>query len=94
MCVSEKGEKIMRVSGEFVLASVTKEPGFKDPTKMSNVVLFISGRDTLNFFVDDAMYASLVSKPLYKPYLVEMNFKPFAQKVQYAMDLLSVTDCK
>ena len=84
----------MKVKGKFILAAVERRPGFQDPSKHSNVVLFLDGGDTLQMYVNDEMYNTMMSKALYILYNVELNYKPFAQKVAYCMDLLSVTDCK
>ncbi len=84
----------MKVIGKFVLVSVSQEPRFNEPDKMNNIILFADGGDTLKFYVNDALYNGLKDKALYRPYQVEMNYKPYAQKVAYCMDLLSMTDCK
>ena len=84
----------MKVSGNFVLVSVNQEPRYNEPAKMNNIVLFVDGGDTLKFYVNDAVYDTLKNKPLYKPYRVELNYKPYAQKVAYCMELMSVTECK
>lgn len=84
----------MKVKGRFILASVERRPGFQDPTKYNNVVLLLDGGDTLQMYVNDAIYNEVVNKPLFKPYDCELNFKPFSQKVTYCMDLLSVSECK
>ena len=84
----------MKVVGKFVLVSVTQEPRYNEPDKVNNIILFADGGDTLKFYVNDALYNGLKDKPLYKPYQVEMNYKPYSQKVAYCMDLLSVTETK
>lgn len=84
----------MKVSGNFVLVSVYQEPRYNEPTKTNNIVLFVDGGDTLKLYADDDVYNALKNKPLYKPYCVELNYKPYAQKVAYCMQLMSVTECK
>ncbi len=71
----------MKVSGQFVLTGVQCRPGFKDPSKMTYMVAFADGVDSLRLFVDASVYDDMMKLPLYKPYRVNFDYNPVNQRM-------------
>ena len=46
----------MRVEGTFQYLSSEIRPGYKDPSKMCNIVLLMQGTETADFMTDEESY--------------------------------------
>lgn len=82
----------MRLSGSFKFMGCEARPGFKDPTKTNYIVGLSQGMDTLRVYVDAADYGRYCQLTPYSDVIAELDYNPAAQKVQYAMRLLNITE--
>lgn len=82
----------MRVKGEFKFMGCEARPGFKDPTKMNYIVGLSQGMDTLRVYVEAADYGRYCQLVPYSDVTAELDYNPAAQKVQYCMRLLNITE--
>lgn len=63
----------MRFEKVMLLQGVESRPGFKDPSKMTNEVAFMSGIDQMRFYLNEEQYTELCSASYASPYLVTVN---------------------
>lgn len=73
----------MKLYGEFALMGVQCRPGFKDPSKLTYMVGFADGVDSLRLYIDEAVYNDMSKLPLYKRMKVALDYNPASQRLNF-----------
>ena len=71
----------MKMTSKCLFMGLVSRPSFKDPSKMTHMVGFADGIDSLRIYVDDAMCARFSQIPQLTKLEVEIDYSPNTQRM-------------